>query len=305
MKQFISAVIVLVAAGSAAAAPLYEVDLEVSATSGGVFDAGTPPTMSNTSKVVLWDIASAWGATGFGAGASGPGSVAVLGTASYSVTDPTNDTCAQGIGTAISTIDDLIVWGSGVVNGLYLDMDLSGSMRLLDMGTTDGATTSLSLSFILDGGNTSIAGYRTIQEPYFFYADGVLGGVWPASQEAFDSTISIGPFDGVVTGAGNPHTLRIAMSVTSNTCRYPTSFIGDEMNASGNLGSTLSFTLSGPAFTSDDENFIAASSVEGDIDLNGMWTGTPVSVPEPTPSVLRLAALITLAGLYRLRAPIR
>ena len=152
--------------------------------------------------------------------------------------------------------------------------------------------------FRLDEKSTSA--YREIKEPFDFSAGGVLDGVWPSSQEAFDSSILVGPFDGIATGAGNPHTLRIAIHIESYTCEDPPSVIGDRMNVTGDLGSTMSFTRSGPVFTSDDENFIAASSVDGDIDLDGTWTGTPVSAPEPTSPLLSVAVLLTLAGLRRL-----
>ena len=150
MRRLILGVVMLLAAGPAAAVPLYEVDVLLAAASGGGYDDAEPPPLSNSSTVTFWERVSVSGATGYAAGAAGPGSVAAVAQAFYSVVDPTKMTCASSEVRARATIDDLIVWGTGVVNGLYLHMDLSGSISLLELGTTDWAGSKLLIDFPLD-----------------------------------------------------------------------------------------------------------------------------------------------------------
>ena len=107
------------------------------------------------------------GADGLAKGAAGPGSVAVFSRSQYSVLDPSNDTSAFADATAISTIDDLVLTGSGQLNNEFFPLDLSGSMHVF--GTTDVALSTLSISVKLNNQTVNDA-FRTVQLPPFFFA---------------------------------------------------------------------------------------------------------------------------------------
>ncbi|MFQ5492442.1 MAG: PEP-CTERM sorting domain-containing protein [Phycisphaerae bacterium] len=283
-------VVALALATPAFAAPLYQVDLQATANSGGVFD-GSTPALSDSNPVSLAELRNVDSTTGFGSAAAGPGSVAVIGSSTYTVTDPNNDTDATGIGTAISTIDDVIFSGSGFLNNVFLNLDLSGLMDV--SGITDTAQSSLTLSVKL--GNQTLNGFRTLQIPSLFFADGELDGVWPQGQTSFDGAIAFGPFDNVPTGV--PLSLRMSMSMFTGTGIFAVSSNGDSSSAVGDLGSTLSFTSSGDLFSGVPGS---VDSAQGNI-ANNVWTGSPVTalpIPEPS-SLMILAAAAMIASKRR------
>jgi hypothetical protein len=160
---------------------------------------------------------------------------------------------------------------------------------------SDSAASSIELGFKLNNlpSPSGIGGFRTLQLPTFFADAGVLGGVWAQGQTDFSGTITVGPFDNVPTGI--PLELRMSMSLATFAFKFPTSEIGDSANAFGDLGSTLNFRSSGSVFAGP---FESVNSVQGSI-VDGMWMGTPVTVPEP--SAPSLAALCALAAIYAKR----
>ena len=265
-------------ASPAFAQPSYTVDLGVFVNSQGVFEGSTPGETSSNS-VSVSQLYQLPGATGFGSAAAGPGSLAVIGSAVYSVIDPTNETSAQGVATAISTVDDLVFSGVGTLNGVFLMLDLTGSMSVF--GTASVATSSLTLSFKLQ--NQSFDAFRTVQLPAFFFVDGVLDGIWPQGVSTFSGPLLVGPFNNVPTNTNL--SLRMSMSVSPGAFIFPNfpAVVGNAASAQGDLGNTLSFTSSGPVFSTDDPNFISVNSVQASI-VNGIWTGSPVSAsPIPGP----------------------
>jgi hypothetical protein len=193
---------------------------------------------------------------------------------------------------AESTIDDLIFTGTGTINGVFLNVDLSGTMAI--SGITELAASTLDLNFKLNNlPSSGIDGRRTVQIPTFFFSDGVFTGVWPQGQPTFTGTLMVGPFDNVPTGV--PLKLRMGMVISTFAFRFATATLGDSASAIGDIGSTLSFTSSGPVFTGP---FTSVNSAQASLQ-NGLWTGTPVTAPEPRAA--SLAAPCTLAGIYARR----
>jgi hypothetical protein len=282
------------------AAPLYEVDLQATANSGGVF-VGDTPGLSDSSPVSLFELRNVDITTGFASAAAGPGSVAVVGTSTYIVTDVNSNTDATGIATAISTIDDVIFSGSGFLNNVFLNLDLSGFMAA--SGAADVAQSTLQMTIRLN--NQTLTGFRTVQVPSFFADEEQLDGVWPAGQPAFDGTIAVGPFDFVPTGV--PVILRIGANIfTSVFLGSGSPNPGVSASGIGNLGSTLSFTNSGDLFSGVPGS---VDSVQGSIAGN-LWTGSPVSAPPapvPLPPALALAGfgVSALFACGRRRRPVK
>jgi len=285
-------VIALILATSSAAAPVFEADVDADAQSAEVFD-NIGDFVSDSAPVSLDAIVTIDNAIGFASVASGPGSLAVFASSTYVVTDPNNETHSSGTAIAISTIDDLIFTGTGTLDGIFLVLDLSGMMAV--MGTTESAASSIELGFKLNDlpSPSGISGFRTVQLPMFFADTGVLDGVWAQGQPDFSGTITVGPFDNVATGI--PLELQMSMSLATFAFKFPKSEVGDSASALGDLGSTLNFTISGSVFTGP---FESVNSVQGSI-VDGMWMGTPVTVPEP--SAPSLAALCALAAIYAKR----
>ena len=288
-----------VLASPGSAAQLFEVDLEAGAESQGTFD-NSVALDSGSNSVSLSHFVDLLGADGLAKGAAGPGSVAVFSRSQYSVLDPSNDTSAFANATAISTIDDVVFTGSGQLSNVKLFLDLSGSMHVF--GTTDVALSTLSLNVKLHN-QTINDGFRTVQLPAFFFADGALA-VWLQGATSFNGTIEVGPFNNVPTN--QPLTLRMGMTIGTHAEIFPTSLIGNAAIAKGDIGSTLSFTSSGQVFTATGD-LTSVNSAQGSI-VNGLWTGSPVSVP-PEPSAVpalstRMAFLLALvigAGALLLR----
>jgi hypothetical protein len=275
-------------------AQLFELDLEAGAESQGSFESSTVLD-SGSSTVSLSHSVDLDGADGLAKAAAGPGSVAVFGRAQYSVLDPSNDTASVAIATAISTIDDVVFAGSGTLNNLFLTMDLSGSMSV--NGTTDVGLSTLSLSVKLN--NQTVNGFRTVQLPLFFFADGPLAA-WSQGATSYNDTIVVGPFDNVPTNV--PVTVRVALTIAASAQLFQPSLIGNAAIAKGDIGNTLSFTSSGAVFTATGD-LTSVDSVQGSIEA-GLFTGTPVSVPADavvpalsTPMVLLLALLMGAGAL--------
>lgn len=295
LAQFVLLASVLASPGFAT--PLYEIDIEVAVESGGAVNNSTPGvSVSGSNTVSLSDLRNLPGATAFASGAAGPGSLAVIGSGIYSVTDPNNQTSAQADATVISTTDDVVFPGTGTLDGIFLNMDLSGSMSVFGSGIN---LSSLSLSFKLNGQPSSgINGFRTVQLPFFFSDDGILDGVWSQGLSSFSGTLQVGPFDNVPTNV--PVSARMAMTISAGAFIFPPSLIGNAGRADADLGSTLSFTSSGPVF-SDSGGLVSVNSVEGSI-VNGLWTGSPVSAPPiPEPSAISLLSLGCLGLTYARR----
>jgi hypothetical protein len=284
--------IALMLATSSAAAPFFEAEVDADAQSAGGFD-NIGDFVSDSAPVSLDAIVAIDSAVGFASVASGPGSLAVLASSTYVVIDPNSETHSSGAAIAISTIDDLVFTGTGPLDGIFLVLELSGMMAVT--GVTESAASSIELGFKLNNlpSPSGIGGFRTVQLPTFFADSGVLDGVWAQGQADFSGTITVGPFDNVPTGI--PLELRMSMSLATFAFKFPKSEIGDSANALGDLGSTLNFRSSGSVFTGP---FESVSSVQGSI-VDGMWMGTPVTVPEP--SAPSLAALCALAAIYTKR----
>ena len=291
-----------VLASPASAEQLFEVHLQAGAESQGIFDNSVADDTGSNS-VNLSHSVDLLGADGLAKGAAGSGSVAVFSRSRYSVLDPSNDTSAFADATAIFTIDDLVFAGSGQLNNVILQLDLSGSMHVF--GTTDVALSTLSISAKLNNQTINDA-FRTVQLPPFFFADGALVP-WSQGATSFNGTITVGPFSNLPTNL--PLTLEIGMTMSTYAEIFPTSQVGNAAIAEGDLGSTLSFTSSGDVFSADGD-LTSVNSVQGSIE-NGLWTGTPVSTAHPetsevpalsTPMALLLALAIGAGALwFRLR----
>jgi hypothetical protein len=291
-----SVLIVSMIANSSTAGPLYEVELDAGAVSGGAFDSAQPVDASSN-PISLSVSRTVDSATGFASGASGPGSVAAVFSSTYTVTDPTNETSSFGTALVFSTIDDLVFDGTGTLNGIFLNVDLSGLMAV--SGTTVLAASVLEVSFKLNNQPSSgITGRRDVQliPGPFFIDEGVLDGVWPDGQLSYSGTIMVGPFNNVP--ANTPVSLEMFMQTFGFAFLYSgnSPVIGDQAVATGDMGSTLSFTSTGDVFTGP---FTSVNSTQGEIQ-DGLWMGTPVSaVPEPSES--SLVALCTLGVIYARR----
>jgi hypothetical protein len=128
-----------------------------------------------------------------------------------------------------------------------------------------------------------------VQIPSFFADTGELDGVWPQGQTSFDGEVAFGPFS-VPTNVLLSLTMSINMSASTDI--FAVSSSGDSSSAIGDLGSTFSFTSSGPLFSGVPGS---VDSVQGDIN-NNVWEGSPVTaaVPEPFTMLLLLSGLAGL-----------